>query len=169
MQSSMEKLKNKASAAKEQADIYKAKIDEKAEKRMARTKEEKVIAHERAKAKEHKAKMELHEAKARHAAEKLHTKKPHYYGHHGPVEGVQQPQPQVVGTKNEPVGVHQPEAVVGNQYQENEPVRVPQPQPQVVETNQYQGNQPLGSIPKPGTVAPTYPLGGGNLPQNNRM
>lgn len=29
MQSSMEKLKNKASAAKEQADIYKAKIDEK--------------------------------------------------------------------------------------------------------------------------------------------
>jgi hypothetical protein len=29
MQSTMEKLKNKASAAKEQADIYKAKIDEK--------------------------------------------------------------------------------------------------------------------------------------------
>jgi len=118
---------------------------------MARTKEEKVIAHERAKAKEHKAKMELHEAKARHAAEKLNTKQSRYYGHH------------------EPVGVHQPQPVVGNQYQENEPVRVPQPQPHVVETNQYQGNQPLGSIPKPGTVAPTYPLGGGNLPQNNRM
>jgi len=142
---------------------------------MARTKEEKVIAHERAKAKEHKAKMELHEAKARHAAEKLHTKKPHYYGHHEPVGGVHQPQPQVVGTnqyqENEPVGVPQPQPhVVGtNRYQENEPIRVPQPQPQVVGTNQYQENQPLGSIPKPGTVAPAYPLGGGNLPQTNRM
>ncbi|WJX89372.1 hypothetical protein P8452_71375 [Trifolium repens] len=133
MQSTMEKLKNKASAAKEQADIYKAKIDEKAEKARARTKEEKVIAHERAKAKEAKAKMELHEAKAEHAAEKLRAKQQsHYYGH------------------NEPVGVHN--------------------EPQIVETNQYhQGNQPLGSIPKPGTVAPTYPLGGGNLPLNNNQ
>ncbi|PNX94102.1 seed maturation protein [Trifolium pratense] len=121
----MEKLKNKASAAKEQADIYKAKIEEKAEKARARTKEEKVIAHERAKAKEAKAKMELHEAKAEHAAEKLSAKQSHYYGHNEP-----------------PVGVHQPQMV---------------------------GNQPLGSIPKPGTTAPTYPLGGGNLPRNNQI
>lgn len=56
---------------------------------MARTKEEKVIAHERAKAKEAKAKMELHEAKARHAAEKLSTKQSHYYGHQPPMVGNQ--------------------------------------------------------------------------------
>lgn len=49
---------------------------------MARTEEEKVIAHERAKAKEAKAKMELHEAKAKHAAEKLSAKQSHYYGGH---------------------------------------------------------------------------------------
>lgn len=62
---------------------------------MARTEEEKVIAHERAKAKEAKAKMELHEAKARHAAEKLSAKQSHL-----------------------PVGVHhqQPPPMVGTQY-----------------------------------------------------
>nr|ABB72407.1 seed maturation protein [Glycine latifolia] len=83
MQSSKEKLKNMAGAAKEQVDIYKAKIDEKAEKATARTKEERVIAHERAKAKEAEAKMKLHEAKARHAAEKLSTNQSHYALHHG--------------------------------------------------------------------------------------
>ncbi|KAK7263314.1 hypothetical protein RJT34_30902 [Clitoria ternatea] len=80
MQSSKEKLKNVAAAAKEHVDVYKAKIDEKAEKATARTEEEKVIAHERAKAKEAKAKMELHEAKARNAAEKQSAKQLHYYG-----------------------------------------------------------------------------------------
>lgn len=56
---------------------------------MARTEEEKVVAHERAKAKEAKAKMELHEAKARHAAEKLNTKQ--YHLHEPPLVGSQQP------------------------------------------------------------------------------
>ncbi|CAL5197856.1 unnamed protein product [Lathyrus oleraceus] len=121
MQSTMEKLKNKASAAKEQANIYKAKVDEKAEKARARTKEEEVIAHERAKAKEAKAKMELHDAKAKHAAEKLSTKQAHYYG-------TQQPH-----------------------------------------VEYYEGNQPFGSIPKPGTTAPTYPLGGKNILRNNHI
>ncbi|ESW27766.1 hypothetical protein PHAVU_003G230300 [Phaseolus vulgaris] len=84
MQSSKEKLKNMASAAKEQVDVYKAKIDEKAEKATARTEEERVIAHERARANEAKAKMELHEAKGRHAAEKLEhplvgTHQTHYH------------------------------------------------------------------------------------------
>nr|ABB72363.1 seed maturation protein [Glycine canescens] len=82
MQSSKEKMKNMASAAKEQVDIYKAKIDEKAEKATARTEEERVIAHEHAKAKEAEAKMELHEAKARHAAEKLSANQSHYGLHH---------------------------------------------------------------------------------------
>ncbi|QCD81446.1 Late embryogenesis abundant protein [Vigna unguiculata] len=77
MQSTKEKVKNMASAAKEQVDVYKAKIDEKAEMATARTEEERVIAHEHAKANEAKAKMELHEAKARHAAEKLGTKQSH--------------------------------------------------------------------------------------------
>nr|AAZ20279.1 lea protein 2 [Arachis hypogaea] len=77
MKSSKEKLSNMVSAAKEHVDICGAKIDEKTEKARARTEEEKVIAHERAKAREAKAKMELHEAKARHAAEKLSTKQAH--------------------------------------------------------------------------------------------
>jgi len=55
----------------------------------ARTEEERVIAHERAKANEAKAKMELHEAKARHAAEKLGTKQTHYFGQEHPVEVTQ--------------------------------------------------------------------------------
>ncbi|TKY55563.1 seed maturation protein [Spatholobus suberectus] len=101
MQSSKEKLRNMASAAKEHVDIYKAKIDEKAEKATARTEEGKVIAHERAKAKEAEAKMELHEAKARHAAEKLSTKQSHYYGLHNH-------EPPVVGTQTQYQQGHQP-------------------------------------------------------------
>lgn len=42
-----------------------------AEKAAARTEEEKEIAHQRRKAKEAKAKMEMHQANAIHAAEKL--------------------------------------------------------------------------------------------------
>lgn len=62
-----------------------------AEKAAARTEEEKVLAHERAKAKEAKAKMELHEAKARHAAEKISTKQPYHFGHkEPPLVGAQQ-------------------------------------------------------------------------------
>ncbi|KAK7330891.1 hypothetical protein VNO77_25097 [Canavalia gladiata] len=103
MQSSKEKLQNVAAAAKEHVDIYKAKIDEKAERATARTEEEKAIVHERAKAKEAKAKMELHEAKARHAAEKLSNKQSHYYGlheHESPVVGAQQ-QPPLVGNQTQ--------------------------------------------------------------------
>lgn len=60
-----------------------------AKKATARTEEEKVIAHERAKAKEAKAEMELHEAKARHAAEKLNSK---HHGHgHQPLGTVPMP------------------------------------------------------------------------------
>ncbi|MCI72519.1 seed maturation protein, partial [Trifolium medium] len=54
--------------------------------------------------------MELHEAKAKHAAEKLSAKQSHYYGH------------------NEPVGVHQPQMVGTNQYQGNQPLgSIPKP------------------------------------------
>lgn len=101
--------------------IYDDDIIIQAEKARARTKEEEVIAHERAKAKEAKAKMELHDAKAKHAAEKLSTKQAHYYG-------TQQPH-----------------------------------------VEYYEGNQPFGSIPKPGTTAPTYPLGGKNILRNNHI
>ncbi|KAF7809991.1 seed maturation protein [Senna tora] len=102
MQSSKEKLSNMASAAKQHVDIYKAKIDEKAEKATARTGEEKVIAHERAKAKEAKAKMELHEAKARHAAEKQTGKQSHLLGRQ-PVAA-----PPLVGAHQQ--GLNQPAA-----------------------------------------------------------
>ncbi|XP_057478931.1 late embryogenesis abundant protein 6-like [Actinidia eriantha] len=84
MHSAEEKLSNAASAAKEHFDIYKAKVEEKVENATARTKEEKERAHECRKAKEAEAKMKLHEAKAEHAAEKLHSH--HIYGveTHGP-------------------------------------------------------------------------------------
>ncbi|XP_061361455.1 late embryogenesis abundant protein 6-like [Gastrolobium bilobum] len=118
MQSSKEKLKNVASAAKEQVDIYKAKIDEKAEKATARTKEEKVIAEERAKAKEAKAKMELHEAKARHAAEKLSTNQSHNYGlhdHEPHLDGAHQYQGhQPLGTVPKPGATHPTYPLGGN-------------------------------------------------------
>ncbi|KAK7251858.1 hypothetical protein RIF29_35433 [Crotalaria pallida] len=91
MQSAKETVTNMASAAKEHIDIYKAKIDEKTEKARARTEEEKVIAHERAKAREAKAKMELHEAKARHAEEKLLEKQYGLRGHEPPLVGSKQP------------------------------------------------------------------------------
>ena len=72
-----------------------------AEKATARTEEEKVIAHERAKAKEAKAKMELHEDKARHAAEKLSSKHSHHV-------------PPLVGAQQQPM--------VGTQYQGHQPL-----------------------------------------------
>lgn len=67
-----EKVSNAASAGQEHVDISKAHVQEKAEKVTARTKEEKAIAHEKRKAKEAEAKMNLHQAKSEHAAEKLH-------------------------------------------------------------------------------------------------
>ncbi|RZC72753.1 hypothetical protein C5167_048232, partial [Papaver somniferum] len=84
MQTAKEKLSNVASAAKEHAKIYKAKVDEKAEKAAATTPEEKEIAHQRRKAKEAEAKMEFHAAKAEHKAETLDAK---YNNHHNPITG----------------------------------------------------------------------------------
>lgn len=78
----------------------------------ARTQEEKAIAHELAKAKEAKAKMELHEAKAKHAAEKLGTKQSHYYGHDPPLVGTAHTHTQYQqGHNHNPLGaVHMPGA-----------------------------------------------------------
>lgn len=49
---------------------------------MARTKEEKEIAHQRRKVKEAEAKMDMHMAKAAHAEDKLMTKQSHYHVTH---------------------------------------------------------------------------------------
>ncbi|KAK9120714.1 hypothetical protein Syun_018331 [Stephania yunnanensis] len=101
MQTVKEKLSNMASAAKEHTKICGAKVDEKVEKSTARTEDEKKIAHEKRKAKEHGAKTDLHAAKAAHKAEKLNAKRAQQrpmvgthgapvgaaYGHHGPLLG----------------------------------------------------------------------------------
>ncbi|PHT45587.1 hypothetical protein CQW23_14745 [Capsicum baccatum] len=84
MQPIREKVSNAAAAGKEHVDIFKAKAEEKAEKAVARTSEEKRIAEEVRKAKEAQAKMELHEAKARHAAETLQSKQIYLGGIVGP-------------------------------------------------------------------------------------
>lgn len=81
-----------------------------AEKATARTQEEKDIAHQRRKAKEAEAKMNLHMEKAEHAAEKLHGKH-HvlggvYGGHHQtPVGSVAQT---TVPTQQQPLGAVDP-------------------------------------------------------------
>ncbi|XP_060179251.1 late embryogenesis abundant protein 6-like [Lycium barbarum] len=103
MHSVKEKVSNAAAAGKEHVDILKAKAEEKAEKAYARTREEKTIAEEVRKAKEAEAKMELHQAKARHAAEKLESKQAHLGGlvgphHHGPTVGGQGHHVNPVGT-----------------------------------------------------------------------
>ncbi|CAN4127832.1 unnamed protein product [Withania somnifera] len=87
MHSVKEKVSNTAAAAKEHVDIFKAKAEEKAEKAGARTKEEKDIAEERRKAKEAEAKMELHESKASHAADKLQGKH-HFHGGPAPYSAI---------------------------------------------------------------------------------
>lgn len=60
-----------------------------AEKATAGTKEEKAIAHEKRKAKEAEAEMNLHQAKSQHAAEKLHGThhQPAQAHHNQPVVG----------------------------------------------------------------------------------
>lgn len=86
------------------------------EKAAARTKEEKEIAVERRKAKEAEAKMNLHEAKARHAAEKQQAVQAHLYPaagrhhHHGgdPVVGGQVGHHEPVGTVVPPTGTVMP-------------------------------------------------------------
>ncbi|CAN1256736.1 Late embryogenesis abundant protein 6 [Linum perenne] len=91
MQSAKQKISNLASAAKEHITICTAKVEEQTEKATAATSEEREIAKERRKAKEAKAKMELHEAKARHAAQKLNSRNHRYgattAGVHNPVVG----------------------------------------------------------------------------------
>ncbi|KAI3756256.1 hypothetical protein L1987_56075 [Smallanthus sonchifolius] len=82
MHSVKEKVSNAARAAKAHVESYKANVEEKAEKVTARTQEERDIAHQRRKAKEAEAKMNLHMEKAEHAAEKLHGKH-HVLGHTG--------------------------------------------------------------------------------------
>ncbi|KAH0658788.1 uncharacterized protein [Solanum tuberosum] len=98
MHSVKEKVSNAAAAGKEHVDILKAKAEEKAEKAVARTREEKRIAEEVRKAKEAEAKMELHQAKARHAAETLQSKQSHLIGHHHAVGVHQGQQNPVVGS-----------------------------------------------------------------------
>ncbi|KAJ7011213.1 hypothetical protein D5086_001297 [Populus alba] len=98
MQAAKEKISNLASVAKERMTICKAKVEEQAELTTARTAGDKELARERRKVKGAQAKMELHQAKAKHAAEKLSSKHHH---HQLPVAGTQP----VVGTHaNQPVG-----------------------------------------------------------------
>jgi len=68
--------------------------DVQAERAMARTKEEKEIAHQRRKAKEAEANMDMHMAKAAHAEDKLMAKQSHYHvTDHGPHVPQQAPVP----------------------------------------------------------------------------
>ncbi|KAK1430704.1 hypothetical protein QVD17_13644 [Tagetes erecta] len=131
MHSVKEKVSNAASAAKAHVESYKANVQEKAEKASARTQEEKEIAHQRRKAKEAEAKMNLHTEKAEHAAEKLHGKH-HVMGHgYDTVTGA------YGGQHHTPVGQ----------------TTVPVPSPQ-----QQQGFGAVDQVT--GTTVPTYPLGG---------
>ncbi|GER30274.1 seed maturation protein [Striga asiatica] len=87
MHSTKQKVSDAAAVAKEHVDILKAKAQEKAEKGMARSKEEKEVAHEVRKAKEAEAKMKMHETKAQNAQDKLYGEHHGLYGkhHHQPV------------------------------------------------------------------------------------
>ncbi|KAL2544428.1 Late embryogenesis abundant protein [Forsythia ovata] len=113
MHSAKEKVSNAAAAGKEHIDICKAKAQEKAEKVAARTKEDKTISHERRKAKEAEAKMKLHEAKAEHAAEKVHGKHLH---HHEQVVGTHRHHHQPIGTAVPTTGVPAPTYPLGGQF-----------------------------------------------------
>ncbi|XVF13607.1 hypothetical protein REPUB_Repub08aG0222000 [Reevesia pubescens] len=78
-----EKISNMASSVKEHMNIGKAQVEEKLEKATARTEEDKKLAHERKKAKEARAKMELHQDKVRHVEERLGAKQPQYMHGYG--------------------------------------------------------------------------------------
>ncbi|CAH2059291.1 unnamed protein product [Thlaspi arvense] len=69
MHSAKEKISDMASTAKEKINIGGAKAQGHAEKTMARTSQEKKMAHEREKTKEAQAKADLHQSKAEHAAD----------------------------------------------------------------------------------------------------
>ncbi|KAI3505385.1 hypothetical protein L1887_27503 [Cichorium endivia] len=137
MHSVKEKVSNAASAAKAHVESYKANMEEKAEKATARTQEEKEIAHQRRKAKEAEAKMNLHVEKADHAAEKLHGK--HHVLGHDSVAGIYGGHHQTpVGTVGQTTATGVVPGAVHHHHQ-----------------------QPLGAVdPLTGTTAPTYPLGG---------
>ncbi|XP_042488748.1 late embryogenesis abundant protein 18-like [Macadamia integrifolia] len=80
MRAVKEKVSNMASAAKEHINICGAKPEEKAERAAG---VDEGIAEERRKVKEAQAKMELHEAKAEHRADRLDAKQhSHLYGQH---------------------------------------------------------------------------------------
>ncbi|XP_031288143.1 late embryogenesis abundant protein 6 [Pistacia vera] len=133
-----EKVSNAASSGKAHVDIYKTKVEEQVEQAAARTEEEKEIAHQRGKAKEAQAKMELHQAKAEHTAEKLRAKQSHVLGyaqhHHD-----------------------DPYLAATHHGQMNEPV--------VGTTHGHHQHHPVGiAAPVPATTAPTYPLGGNPPP-----
>ncbi|KAH0862802.1 hypothetical protein Bca4012_092763 [Brassica carinata] len=111
MQSAKQKLSDLASTAKKKMVICRAKAEEKAEKARAQTKEEKKVAHERRKAREAEAKLDMHVAKEAHAEEKLMDKQSHYHvsqshvPHHTPVTT--------------------PQPVVGHGYGHNHPAAYP--------------------------------------------
>ena len=113
------------------------------EKAAAKTEEERKIAEERKKAKEAQAKMELHQQKAKHAAEKLNNKYHHGAGlmskHHAnninePVMGTAYGQKPAVGTATATAAPMAPGATV-----------------------------PMAPAPAGPTVpTATYPIGGGH-------
>ncbi|KAG4134777.1 hypothetical protein ERO13_D08G178000v2 [Gossypium hirsutum] len=83
MHTMKEKISNMASSAKEHVNIGKAQLEEKLEKASASTEEQKELAHERKKAKEARAKMELHQDKVKHIQEKMRAKQPQYLHGYG--------------------------------------------------------------------------------------
>ncbi|XVE57463.1 hypothetical protein DITRI_Ditri04bG0092600 [Diplodiscus trichospermus] len=109
MQKVKEKISNMASSVKEHINIGKAEAEEKLEKAAARTEEEKKLAHERKKAKEARAKMELHQDKVGHAEERLRAKQPQYlhgygYDHDHPPLGTPTPMAETTGPTYNRVG-----------------------------------------------------------------
>ncbi|XP_042488746.1 late embryogenesis abundant protein 18-like [Macadamia integrifolia] len=81
MRAAKEKVSDMASAAKEHINIGGAKAEENAERAAGVDKD---VAEERRKVKEAQAKMELHEAKAEHRADRLDAKQQsHLYGQQG--------------------------------------------------------------------------------------
>ncbi|XWS49242.1 hypothetical protein CRYUN_Cryun13aG0147200 [Craigia yunnanensis] len=77
------KISNIASSVKELINIVKADVEEKKQRLGQITEEEKKLAHERKKAKEAPAKMELHQGKVRHAEERMKAKQPQYLHGYG--------------------------------------------------------------------------------------
>ncbi|XP_058086312.1 late embryogenesis abundant protein 6 [Magnolia sinica] len=140
MQAVKEKVSNAASVAKEHIDIYKAKVEEKAEKASARNETEKEIAHERRKAKEAEAKMEMHAAKVEHKANKENAKHAHAVGTHA--------HHYLVGAAHPTAGA----AVV----------QTTRPEDQLVATHEHHGHHyPPGALPSTtGAVDPSYPAVG---------